>query len=77
VLEATQAEICELGLERPIVMGHSFGSFVAQHHMAEYGTAAGYVLMGTVDSVEELGITEGSDVLVIIKASDVMLAVND
>jgi molybdopterin-binding protein len=31
----------------------------------------------TVDSVEELGITEGSDVLVIIKASDVMLAVND
>jgi molybdopterin-binding protein len=31
----------------------------------------------TVDSVEELGISEGSDVLVIIKASDVMLAVND
>jgi molybdopterin-binding protein len=31
----------------------------------------------TVDSVEELGITEGSDVLVIIKASDVMLAVNE
>jgi molybdopterin-binding protein len=31
----------------------------------------------TVDSVEELGITKGSDVLVIIKASDVMLAVND
>ncbi len=49
-----EAVISELGLERPIVMGHSFGSFVAQHHMAEYGTAAGYVLMGTVDSVEEL-----------------------
>jgi pimeloyl-ACP methyl ester carboxylesterase len=49
-----EAVISELGLERPVVMGHSFGSFVAQHHMAEYGTAAGYVLMGTVDSVEEL-----------------------
>ena len=31
----------------------------------------------TVDSVDELGIIEGSEVLVIIKASDVMLAVND
>jgi pimeloyl-ACP methyl ester carboxylesterase len=50
-----EALIAALGLVRPIVMGHSFGSFVAQHHMAEYGTAAGYVLMGTVDSVEELG----------------------
>jgi pimeloyl-ACP methyl ester carboxylesterase len=49
-----EAVITALGLERPIVMGHSFGSFVAQHHMAEYGSAAGYVLMGTVDSVEEL-----------------------
>ena len=49
-----EAVISGLGLERPIVMGHSFGSFVAQHHMAEYGTAAGYVLMGTVDSAEEL-----------------------
>jgi pimeloyl-ACP methyl ester carboxylesterase len=50
-----EALIAALGLERPIVMGQSFGSFVAQHHMAEYGTAAGYVLMGTVDSLEELG----------------------
>ena len=49
-----EAVISGLGLERPIVMGHSLGSFVAQHHMAEYGTAAGYVLMGTVDSAEEL-----------------------
>lgn len=49
-----EALIRELDLDRPIVMGHSFGSFVAQHHMAEYGSAAGYVLMGTVDSVEEL-----------------------
>jgi len=31
----------------------------------------------TVDSVEELGLREGSEVLVIIKSSDVMLAVND
>ena len=35
-------------------MGHSFGSFVAQQHMAAHGTAAGYVLMGTVDAVDEL-----------------------
>jgi pimeloyl-ACP methyl ester carboxylesterase len=49
-----EAVIAELGLERPVVLGHSFGSFVAQHHMAEHGTAAGYVLMGTVDSVDEL-----------------------
>lgn len=49
-----EAVIAALGLERPIVMGHSFGSFVAQHHMAAHGSAAGYVLMGTVDSVEEL-----------------------
>lgn len=49
-----EAVMSGLGLERPIVMGHSFGSFVAQHHMAEYGTAGGYVLMGTVDSAEEL-----------------------
>lgn len=52
--EDVEALIRVLALERPIVMGHSFGSFVAQHHMAEYGSAAGYVLMGTVDSVEEL-----------------------
>jgi proline iminopeptidase len=44
----------ELDLARPIVMGHSFGSFVAQQHMAAHGTAAGYVFMGTVDSVDEL-----------------------
>ena len=54
-----EALIAALGLERPFVMGHSFGSFVAQQHMAAHGTAAGYVLMGTVDSVDELlGIDE-------------------
>jgi pimeloyl-ACP methyl ester carboxylesterase len=49
-----EALIGALGLERPIVMGHSFGSFIAQQHMAAHGTAAGYVLMGTVDTVDEL-----------------------
>jgi pimeloyl-ACP methyl ester carboxylesterase len=49
-----EAVIAALGLERPVVMGHSFGSFVAQQHMAAHGTAAGYVLMGTVDSVDAL-----------------------
>ena len=49
-----EALIGALGLARPIVMGHSFGSFVAQQHMAAHGTAAGYIFMGTVDSVDEL-----------------------
>jgi proline iminopeptidase len=49
-----EALIGALGLVQPIVMGHSFGSFVAQQHMAAHATAAGYVLMGTVDSVDEL-----------------------
>lgn len=54
-----EALITALGLERPVVMGHSFGSFVAQQHMAAHGTAAGYVLMGTIDSVDALlGIDE-------------------
>jgi proline iminopeptidase len=43
-----EALLTELGLERPVVMGWSFGSFVAQSHMARHGTAAAYVLMGTV-----------------------------
>jgi len=37
-----------LGLERPVVFGWSFGSFVAQSHMVRHGSAAAYVLMGTV-----------------------------
>ena len=49
-----EALITALGLLRPIVMGHSFGTFVAQQHMAAHGTAAGYILMSTVDSVDEL-----------------------
>jgi len=37
-----------LDLREPVVMGWSFGSFVAQSHMARHGSAAAYVLMGTV-----------------------------
>ena len=37
-----------LALESPVVAGWSFGSFVAQSHMVRHGTAAGYVLIGTV-----------------------------
>ena len=40
--------ISALDLRSPVVMGWSFGSFVAQSHMVRHGTAAGYVLMGTV-----------------------------
>jgi pimeloyl-ACP methyl ester carboxylesterase len=43
-----------LGLERPVVMGWSFGSFVAQSHMARHGSAAAYVLLGTVASLDAL-----------------------
>jgi proline iminopeptidase len=46
--------IVRLGLARPVVMGWSFGSFVAQAHMARHGTAAGYVLIGTVASPKAL-----------------------
>jgi pimeloyl-ACP methyl ester carboxylesterase len=44
----------QLGLVAPVVMGWSFGSFVAQSHMARHGTAAAYVLMGTVASPSAL-----------------------
>jgi len=40
--------IRRLGLDQPVVMGWSFGSFVAQSHMARHGSAAAYVLLGTV-----------------------------
>lgn len=40
--------IAALDLRDPIVLGWSFGSFVAQQHIVRHGTAAGYVLMGTV-----------------------------
>lgn len=40
--------IQRLALPDPVVMGWSFGSFVAQSHMARHGTASAYVLMGTI-----------------------------
>jgi pimeloyl-ACP methyl ester carboxylesterase len=43
-----EAVLRALGLQHPVVVGQSFGSFVAQSHMVRYGTAAAYVLMGTV-----------------------------
>src|SRR4051812_33107635 len=43
-----EALIGALSLEDVVVIGWSFGSFVAQSHMARHGSAAAYVLMGTV-----------------------------
>jgi proline iminopeptidase len=43
-----------LGLADPVVMGWSFGSFVAQSHMARHGSASGYVLVGTVAEPDAL-----------------------
>lgn len=43
-----EALLGALGLQDPVVLGASFGSFVAQAHMARHGTASAYVLMGTV-----------------------------
>ncbi len=46
--------IAELSLEEPVVMGWSFGSIVTQSHMARHGSAAAYVLMGTIATPEAL-----------------------
>lgn len=43
-----------LDLVEPVIMGWSFGSFVAQSHMARHGSASAYVLMGTVASPDAL-----------------------
>jgi pimeloyl-ACP methyl ester carboxylesterase len=43
-----EAIISSLGLERAVVMGWSFGSFVTQAHMVRHASASAYVLMGTV-----------------------------
>jgi proline iminopeptidase len=43
-----------LGLVEPVVMGWSFGTFVAQSHMARHGSARAYVLLGTVASPDAL-----------------------
>ena len=43
-----EALISALALEHPVVIGWSFGSFVAQSHMVRHGSARAYVLMATV-----------------------------
>jgi pimeloyl-ACP methyl ester carboxylesterase len=43
-----EALIGALALQDAVVIGWSFGSFVAQSHMVRHGTASAYVLMGTV-----------------------------
>jgi pimeloyl-ACP methyl ester carboxylesterase len=43
-----EALIGVLALENPFVIGWSFGSFVTQSHMVRHGSAAAYVLIGTV-----------------------------
>jgi proline iminopeptidase len=53
-----EALIQVLDLQHPVVMGQSFGSFVAQSHMARHGSADAYVLMGTVAEPKAL---EGID----------------
>jgi proline iminopeptidase len=37
-----------LALENVVVIGWSFGTFVAQSHMVRHGSASAYVLMGTI-----------------------------
>jgi pimeloyl-ACP methyl ester carboxylesterase len=49
-----EALIGALELERAVIAGWSFGSFVAQSHMARYGTAAACVLMGTIAEPDAL-----------------------
>ncbi len=46
--------IRRLELARPVVLGWSFGSFVAQAHMARHGTADAYVLFGTIAEASAL-----------------------
>ena len=43
-----EALFAALRLQAPVLLGHSFGSFVAQAHLARHGTAQAYVLAGTV-----------------------------
>lgn len=43
-----------LGLERFMLLGHSFGGIVTTWHAINLGTAAGYVISGSGDSSEKL-----------------------
>jgi pimeloyl-ACP methyl ester carboxylesterase len=49
-----EAVLRSLDLADAVVMGWSFGSFVAQSHMARHGSGAAYVLMGTVAAPQAL-----------------------
>jgi pimeloyl-ACP methyl ester carboxylesterase len=53
-----EALVQALGLEHPVVAGWSFGSFVAQSHMARHGSADAYVLMGTIAEPGALALVE-------------------
>ena len=53
-----EALIGAVGLADPVVIGWSFGSFVAQSHMVRHGTARAYVLIGTVAEPGALALVE-------------------
>jgi proline iminopeptidase len=53
-----EALIRALELDRAVVMGWSFGSFVAQAHMAQHGSVSAYVLMGTVADPAALALVD-------------------
>jgi proline iminopeptidase len=53
-----EALIDALGLENAVVLGWSFGSFVAQNHMVRHGSAAAYVLIGTVAAPGALALVQ-------------------
>lgn len=53
-----EALIDALDLEDAVVLGWSFGSFVAQSHMVRHGSAAAYVLIGTVAAPGALALVQ-------------------
>ena len=53
-----EALIVALALEDPVVIGWSFGSFVAQSHMVRHATASAYVLMGTIAEPGAMSLVE-------------------
>jgi molybdopterin-binding protein len=57
------------------VVGITRGQATANVHVDVSGMTV--VAAVTVEAVDELGLSEGSDVTVVIKASDVMLATGD
>ena len=57
------------------VTGINFGEAIANVELDACGSRL--VSSITVEAVKNLGLTEGKEVIVIIKASDVILAIND